>query len=235
MRPLIGIPPCLDERGRWRAGRAYHYVDAAYADAVDAAGGCPVYLPQGAETEALVARLDGVLLPGGDDLLPERPYPAHVRFEPAPARQLDADLALLGAALERRLPVLAICYGMQLLALHRGGALYYDLPTDRPDGGDHRLPEHEGRHGLSLEPGSRLAGILGADPGPVNSLHHQAIADPGAGLRVCGRSEDGLIEAVEADGDAFCIGVQWHPEKLSGPHRDRLFAGFVEACSPLSG
>jgi putative glutamine amidotransferase len=119
---------------------------------------------------------------------------------------------------------------MQLLALHAGGRLHYDVATDLPGAAEHRLDEATGRHGLRLEPGTRLAGLLGGEPGPVNSLHHQAVAEPGAGLRVAARSEDGLIEAVEATGASFCVGVQWHPEKLSGPHRERLFEAFVAAC-----
>ena len=166
----------------------------------------------------------------GDDLLPERSYPQGVDFEPAPERQLAFDRALLGAALERRTPVLAICYGMQLLALAAGGALHYDVSTDVPEAGPHRLPERDGRHPLHIATGTRLAAILGEDAGPVNSLHHQAVARPGEGARVCGVAGDGLIEAIELEGETFAIGVQWHPEKLDGPHRERLFAAFAAAC-----
>ena len=153
-----------------------------------------------------------------------------MRFQPVPQAQLDFDRELLAGALARGLPVLGICYGMQLLALHGGGRLHYDLATDLPGAGEHRLDESSGRHGLRLEAGTRLARLLGGDPGPVNSLHHQGVAEPGAALRVAARSEDGLIEAVEGGGAGFCIGVQWHPEKLEGPHRERLFGAFVEAC-----
>jgi gamma-glutamyl-gamma-aminobutyrate hydrolase PuuD len=230
MRPLIGIPPCLDEVGRWRSGREYQYVDAAYARAVEAAGGTPVYLPLQEDAAALVDRLDGLLIPGGDDLLPERPYPPEVVFDPTPERQLAFDRALLAAALERRVPVLAICYGMQLLALARGGTLHYDVATDVPEAGPHRLSGRDGRHGLRITPGSRLASILGQDPGPVNSRHHQAVAEPGAGARVCAVAEDGLVEAIELEGEPFAIGVQWHPETLDGAHRERLFGAFSLAC-----
>ena len=81
MGPLIGIPPCLDERGRWRRGRSYHYLDCAYADAVAEAGGTPVYLPQQDDPSALAGRLDGLLLPGGGDFPPPRPYPDGVDFD----------------------------------------------------------------------------------------------------------------------------------------------------------
>jgi putative glutamine amidotransferase len=230
MRPLIGIPQCLDDRGRWRPGCDTQYLDCAYARAVDAAGGTPIYLAIQRDVEALADRIDGLLLPGGDDFLPPHPYPESVRFDAASAAQLDFDGRLIAVAANRGLPLLAICYGMQLLAVHRGGTLHYDIPTDLPAAANHRLPERDGRHAVRVLPSSRLAEILGPSPGKVNSLHHQAVAEPGGGLRVSARADDGVVEAVEGEEGPFCVGVQWHPEKMEGPHRDRLFAAFVAAC-----
>ncbi len=230
MRPLIGISQCLDERGRWHATREYAYLDISYARALAQTGATPILLPFQADVSALTRRLDGLLIPGGDDFPPPIPYPPQVRFETVPARQLAFDQALLAAALERRLPVLAICYGMQLLALQRGGKLVYDIPSELPQAGPHHLAEPDARHGLSVERGSTLARLLGDAPGAVNSQHHQAVAEVGRGLRACARADDGLIEAIESEDGEFCIGVQWHPERMQGPHRERLFAGFVEAC-----
>jgi len=230
MAPLIGISTCLDDRGRWRANRDYHYLDTAYASAIEAAGGSPIYLPIQSDPSALLRSLDGLLIPGGDDLPPPRDYPPDVAFDLAPEAQLRFDRRILSDALQRRLPVLGICYGMQLLATIRGGSLVYDIPTDRPEAGPHRLPEIDGRHGLRIEPATRLCAALGANPPPVNSLHHQGVESPGIGMRVAARAEDGLIEAIEDAEQPFCVGVQWHPEKLSGTHRDALFAAFVGAC-----
>jgi putative glutamine amidotransferase len=230
MRPLIGISQCLDERGRWHPTREYAYLDTSYAGALAQAGATPILLPLQEDVAALAQRLDGLLIPGGEDFAPPRPYPPEIRFETVPARQLAFDRALLAAAAGRRLPVLAICYGMQLLALERGGRLVYDIPSDLPQAGPHRFAEPGGRHGLAVERGSRLAGLLGEAPGPVNSHHHQAVAEAGRGLRACARADDGLIEAIESEDGEFCIGVQWHPERMQGPHRERLFAGFVKAC-----
>jgi putative glutamine amidotransferase len=231
MRPVIGIPLGLDDRGRWNPTRTTQYIDTAYARAVAAGGGDAFALPIQDRPEALVERIDGLLIPGGDDFAPPRPYPGDVRFDAAPEPQIEFDRRLLACALARDLPVLGICYGMQLLALHLGGTLCYDIPSERPDAGPHRLPDGEGRHGLRVETATRLAAVLGESPGPVNSRHHQCVAEPGASLRVSARAEDGLIEAVERAGDGFCVGVQWHPERMPEPHRDALFAAFVSQCA----
>ena len=229
MRPLIGIPPSLDARGRWRPGQSYHYLHDAYAGAVAESGALPVYLPIQPDVDALLGRIDGLLLPGGDDLPPDGPLPEGVELDLVPESQLDFDTRLLEAALTRGLPVLAICYGMQLLSLVCGGRLHHHLPSERPDGVSHRLPEGDGRHALVIAPGTRLAQVLGDAPPSVNSLHHQGVSDAGR-LAVSARAEDGLIEAVEDPVAPFCLGVQWHPEKLEGPQRERLFAAFTAAC-----
>jgi gamma-glutamyl-gamma-aminobutyrate hydrolase PuuD len=134
MAPLIGISMCLDDRGRWKANRDYHYIATAYSSAVETAGGTPIYLPIQSDPSSLLRSLDGLLIPGGDDLPPAHAYPSGVEFDLAPEEQLDFDRHLLADALQRRLPVLGICYGMQLLAAVRGGTLVYDIPTDRKRG-----------------------------------------------------------------------------------------------------
>jgi putative glutamine amidotransferase len=231
MGPVIGITQCLDDRGRWRPGRSYAYADLAYARAVEEAGGLPLHLPAQTDSDALASRIDGLLVPGGDDFAPERPdaYPSDAGFDPAPLAQIAFDRRLLASARGRNLPVLGICYGMQLLALERGGSLHYHLPTDLPEAGIHRLPETE-RHALEIEPETLLSDILGGVEALVNSLHHQAVSQTGLDLRVCARAPDGVIEAIEASNRPFELGVQWHPEKLAGETRDRLFRAFVDAC-----
>jgi len=230
--PTVGIPLCLDEQGRWKRGRTYHYVDAAYARAVERAGATALYLPIQADPRALAARVDALLVPGGDDLLPPRPYPAHVRFDPVPAAQLAFDCALVEAALAREIPLLGICYGMQLVALALGGRLHYDLATDVPGSAAHQLAGSDERHSVRLEPGSRLAEITGSSSLRVSSRHHQAVSDPGPELRVSARSDDGVIEAVERASGEFCVGVQWHPEGQGDAESDALFRAFVAAAAP---
>jgi len=235
-RPRIGIPLCIDARERWRPGRVYLYADHAYARAIDAAGALPVHLPAQSQPAEIVAEIDGLLLPGGDDFAPEQPYPDDVTFDLAPPSQIEFDQALLRAALARRIPVLGICYGAQLIALHHGSSLHHHIPLDQPDALEHQLPEADGRHSIDLEPGSRLADLLSPDDegrGQVNSLHHQAIDELGPGLRATAHAPDGLIEGFESIDERFILGVQWHPEKLDDVASGRLFAAFVQACAAV--
>jgi len=234
MPPLIGISLCLDASERVRRGRRYHYIDERYADAVAEAGGVPIYLPIQHGLEEIVDRIDGLLIPGGDDLLAEVPYPGEVRFEATPSEKIEFDRALLARAFTRSIPVFCICYGMQLLALHHRGSLHYHIPIDAPEALEHQLPEGNGRHTIRVEPGTRLAAAIGTHPEPVNSSHHQAVARAGEGLRVSARAADGVIEAVEGTRESFCLGVQWHPERVSGTHRTALFGAFVSSCRSVT-
>src|SRR5262249_3198217 len=179
VRPLIGIPPVFADR--LRPGRALHALDARYPRAVEAAGGTPVLLPLQSDAAALAARLDGLLIPGGGDFAPERSYPAGVDFDPVAPEQLAFDRRLLACALERALPVLGICYGMQLLAVHHGGSLIYDLPTDLPGAGPHRLAEPGARHALFLQPATRLAARLEGGRARADTPPPHAGAGPRAG------------------------------------------------------
>jgi putative glutamine amidotransferase len=229
--PTVGLPLCVDDQGRWKPGRTTHYADAAYARAIERAGGAAVYLPVQPDAAALVARIDALLVPGGDDFVPPAPYPAHVRFEPVPPPQLAFDAALVEAALARGIPLLGVCYGMQLLAVARGGALHYDLGVDVPGAVAHRLDRAD-RHAVRVEAGTRLAAIVARSELLVSSRHHQAVSVPGAGLRVAARAGDGVIEAIESTAGPFALGVQWHPESQDDAESEALFRAFVAAAEP---
>jgi len=219
MNPRIGIL------------RPAHRLDERYAEAVSEAGGTPTALGADATLDGIAA----LVIPGGGDFAPPQPYPPGVEFALVGSEQLASDLALLGEALARGLPVLGICYGMQLLAHAAGGSFVYDIPSDRPAAGAHRLPEPGGRHPITLEPGSRLAQLVGARALAVDSSHHQAVAEPGHGLRVVARAADGIVEAIESSAPArFVLGVQWHPERMEAEHRAALFGALLRgrpACT----
>jgi putative glutamine amidotransferase len=235
-RPQIGIPLTLDDRGRWREGRAYHYIDRSYADAIADAGAVALQLPIQPDPAALVASLDGLLIPGGDDFPATGIRPDGALDENAldlvSPEQLAFDEALFEAASEERIPILGICYGMQLMARFRNGVLDVHLPSQRPNADDHKLPPYA-RYSIRIESHSRLARILGCEVCEVNSLHQQAVRQVGPMHRIVASSSDGVIEAIErSDSDASIweIGVQWHPEKMAEDSSRRLFRAFVAAC-----
>jgi putative glutamine amidotransferase len=204
-----------------------------YPDAVTRAGGVPVVIPPFGSDEsirALLGRVDGVVLAGGPDLHPslygQEPGPDLGPTEPA----LDgSEVALVHMALDRRLPLLCICRGLQALNVARGGTLIQHLPGHRQTEPG-RLPTH----GVRIEPGSRLAGALGSTEVQVNSFHHQAVDELGRSLRAVAWSlEDGVVEGLEATDRDFAVGVQWHAEGLLGaPEQEALFEAFVAEADP---
>jgi putative glutamine amidotransferase len=188
-----------------------HY--AFYPAAVASAGGVPVHVTRDAPPEALVAHLDGLVISGGQDVDPRRygqePGLGSTIVDP----ERDAfEARLVECALDRELPLVGVCRGAQLLNLVRGGTLITQLP--RVEHGLVVYPPEHPTHDVHLEPGSRLHELLG-DRIRVNSFHHQGIGALGDGVRITGVAPDGVIEAIELD-DAPALGVQWHPEMLSG-------------------
>jgi putative glutamine amidotransferase len=210
-------------------------IPMSYVSALVAAGAIPVAIPPGLDGEAVAAvldRVDGVLLPGGVDPHP-RAFDEDVHSEALIDEALDRlELDVIAAAMRRRLPILGVCRGSQILNVALGGSLIQHLPAalldHRPNG-----PLHEEVHEISIEPGSRLGRLAGQSSLRVNSFHHQAIARTAESLTVVARAPDGVIEAVEsADPDRWLVGVQYHPEELTGPPAHRaLFADFVTACT----
>jgi putative glutamine amidotransferase len=146
------------------------------------------------------------------------------------------EIALLTAARARGLPTFAICRGVQVVNVALGGTLVQDLPSERADVIPHELDDQRDSrvHDVRVEPSSRLATILGVEHIAVNSIHHQAVDRPGDCVRVTARADDGVIEGVESDDPRWwMVGVQWHPEDLTGttePWDRRLFAAFADAC-----
>lgn len=206
-----------------------------YLHAIESAGGIPVVVPplQVYCIDALLERVDGVCLSGGPDLDPESyGERRHSRTGPTES-QLDVfELALARAADARGLPILAVCRGMQLLNVARGGTLHQHLPDIVGERIVHRQCEPGGRptHWVTLAPMSRLSQILDRRRTKVNSFHHQAIATLGAGLTITSRASDGTVESVEAADRDFVVGVQWHAECLVDRFgQTALFRAFVDA------
>ena len=201
-----------------------------YASSVVEAGGLPVHLPLDADPEALIARMDGLLLAGGEDGSPsfygQKPGP---RTGPCSAERDEFELALARAAIERGIPVLGVCRGAQLLNVLRGGTLIQHLPDDgeisHVPGTKPRL---ERSHPVDTEPGSLLRQVYGPSPA-VNTFHHQAIDVPGLGVRITATAPDGVIEGIEFE-DAQVVATQWHPEVFGN---DPIFDWLVTASREL--
>ena len=207
-----------------------------YLDAVVGAGGIPVVIAPDATPAAdlVMSRLDGLMLVGGVDVDPTNYGETPVNDTVVPGPERDAlELALLDSALARGMPVLAICRGHQVLNVARGGSLWQDLPTQRPDGLHHRQPRepHAPGHEIRVSPGSLLNRIVGLQHLETNSFHHQAVRELGRGLQPTAWSADGLVEALEDPSHPFVLGVQWHPEEMLGNASHRaLFEAFVAAA-----
>ena len=239
MRPLIGISASIKENDD--LGWSFHRLPSTYSIALERVGAAPVIIPNGLCDESLrtlYQRLDGVLLSGGGDLDPELyhalPHPKTGRI--CAARD-ETEIALSRWAYEDDRPLFGICRGIQSLAVALGGTLLQDIPDHVGEDYPHSLKSEEPPHNLhahsvSILPKSLLAELLGSTRLGVNSLHHQSVERMPPGFIATAHSPDGMIEAMEAPGSAFCLAVQWHPEDMidSDPLMLRLFAGFAEAC-----
>lgn len=237
-RPIVGIT-CSLRPAKDGAGAAF-LLPRAYCNAVEAAGGVPVLLPAGAAPDAarVLDRLDALILSGGVDVAPARygrqPHPA---LGDVDAERDELEIALARAALASGFPLLAICRGIQVLNVAAGGTLIQDLPAERPSSISHRqsdqsIPRSLPSHAIVVDPGSRLAELAGASRLDVNSFHHQALDDVAPCLIVTARAEDGVVEAVEAPGRRFTVGVQFHPEETAPNDATsrRLFEALVASA-----
>ena len=230
-RPVIGL---TTYRQRARSGVwdvQASFLPGGYIDGVTLAGGTAILLPpqpvDGVIAERVIDRLDGLILTGGKDIDPaEYGHEAHPSTE-EPARDRDGwELALFGAALRRRLPVLGICRGPQLMNVALGGTLHQHLPDVIGHSG-HRVADAVFATGTAqTAEGSRLRRLLG-ESAQTSCYHHQAIDRLGEGL-IASASCDGVIEGIEMTSEDFVVGVQWHPEETLDDVR--LFAGLVEAA-----
>ena len=213
--------------------------NASYTNALHSAGLRPYILPvlEAADADAMLDGMHGLVLTGGEDVDPDR-YGArpHATVSDIHAGRDAFELALVLGARARRLPTFAICRGIQLVNVALGGTLVQDIPSEWPgslvhDGAGAR---DERVHELTVEGASVLAAALGATRLSVNSFHHQALSAVAPGLSAVSHAPDGIIEGVEWTADPWwMLGVQWHPEELTGTGEswDRnLFGAFASAC-----
>lgn len=232
--PLIGI-------STWRRtfdtelgdARPMHTLGAEYAAPVEAAGGAVVLLPPTAAVDTVLDRIDGLVISGGQDLDPSRYGAAPEAGKTYDPARDEYEIALVRGARERGIPVLAICRGMQVTNVAFGGSLIVDIDattTHRPTTGAAQLDE---RHPVRIDVGSRLSRAYGVTERTVNTIHHQAVDRLAEGFRAVAWAPDGIVEAIEPDGDWAYWGVQWHPEKLAGAESAEetpLYAALIAAA-----
>lgn len=218
------------------------YLARHYSEAVEAAGGAPVHIsliPNSEYVDSVVEGLDGILLPGSDsDVDPLRyGHEPHPELGSVHTIKDQTDLLVIEAAERKQIPIFAICFGMQILNVSRGGTLIQDIRSQVPDAIKHEqgAPRERASHRLRLLENTKLSNIAGAVDALTNSHHHQAVESVGADLVATAWSSDGVVEAIEDPRlDRFVMAVQWHPEL--GWENDglsqRLFRTFVnEAVS----
>lgn len=235
--PLIGVSGSIEH------DESKQMILRDYMTALLACGGIPLLLSLDMgpdQLEEALSRLDGVMLAGGGDVAPSLygALPQGGLGQVDPLR--DAfELRLARACHRRRMPLLGICRGIQLMNVALGGTLYQDLPTQYAQGAQKKLILHSQRelakyasHPVQIERSSRLFAIVKEENLAVNSFHHQALREVAPGLTVCAQAPDGVVEAVEDSAQPFFLGVQWHPERMyaSDPASLALFAAFVEAA-----
>ena len=243
MKPLIGITAgTLRDYSRPNSP-IKNGQSLQYAEAVRRAGGIPLIIPTArthSETLDIVSSFNGIIFSGGNDIHPSQ-YVQQVNgaFDMDEIRD-EHELRLMDAVYTAKIPILAICRGLQLLNVYRGGTLFQDILTDVPNAINHdgyKDVSNEGLllHDIEIKSGSKLARIIGKKTIQVNSLHHQAIDQLGTGLSVTARALDGIIEAIEdTDADLYVIGVQSHPESIENsivPRWRRLFRSFIDESS----
>jgi putative glutamine amidotransferase len=241
-RPLIGITSDIESSGkRGSRGRGLRLlrVEAHYARAVLEAGGMPIMLPllpRRSDIREILARVDGVLVSGGDfDIDPahygETAIPALGRIK---EERTDFELELIDLAIERSRPLLGVCGGAQAINVALGGTLYQDIVTQIPATLEHQRgePPRGNWHMVVIRDDTLLRKIVGRSRLETNTTHHQSVRRLGKGLLANATAQDGVVEGVESRDHRFVLGVQWHPERLvRDTSHKRIYAAFVAACS----
>lgn len=240
LKPMIGIN--TDYRPDRQDAAAFCFLTASYFECVERAGAIPIIVPpleSEADLAAVLNRLDGFLLIGGQDLDPRRDgFMLHFSVRLMDERREAFDRSLMRMIASRRMPVMGIGAGMQLLNVSQGGNLSLHIPEDMPNAIPHRDPQDAGhRHGLEVMPGSLMEQVYGDGEIRVNSRHHMAVDDVASGFAVTARCPDGVTEAIESQMDDWlALGTQFHPEAETASALDqRIFDLFVEGAVERAG
>ena len=230
--PLIGLTPL------WDKAKQRYWMFPDYMERIRDAGGIPVILPMCDSPEDMdrsLQKLDGILFTGGPDIDPAI-YGSYddTGTVDVCAKRDAFELPLMRRARELQIPTLCICRGIQILNVALGGTIYEDIPSQYTTELHHmqQLPFSDPSHIVTIETGTALSDLVKTDQIWVNSCHHQAIRRLADGLVASAKATDGLIEAVELLGEVFCMGVQWHPERLpkDNPSSTAIFTAFIKAC-----
>ncbi|NQT15376.1 MAG: gamma-glutamyl-gamma-aminobutyrate hydrolase family protein [Planctomycetes bacterium] len=231
-KPLIGMN--ADYRSARKDAPAFGFVCAGYFDALIEAGAIPLVIPpqeEEADLNRVLDLLDGVLMIGGADLDPQNDgFMLHPSVRALDPRREQFDRMLMRLIGERRMPVLGIGVGMQLLNVSQGGNLFLHIHEDAPRALPHRDPlDPAHRHALEVRPGSLMERVYGEGEIRVNSMHHMAIDELAPGFAVTARCPDGIVEGIESDRDDwFAVGAQFHPESDSASALDlKIFEEFL--------
>ncbi len=242
-KPIIGITPSPMEDTQSHGTFVRYAMATTYVEAVEAAGGIPLIIPpQHGNSAAILDIVDGLLLSGGGDIRPERygDDTVHEATYGIHDGRDELEIELARGAVERDLPLLCICRGIQVLNVALGGTLVQDIPGQYATELEHAqqkagIRKEDPGHSVRITPGTLLARTYESDTVEVNSFHHQALKDVAPGLEVNGTSPDEIIEAVARPESSWILGLQWHPEMMFREHPEHLkpFQALVQQATRL--
>lgn len=240
-RPVIGICSRLTLGGYSSSDNNIPVekdgISCEYTHSVYDAGGLPIVLPLICDEDlidAYISKLDGLLVPGGEDVNPLTYGEEPLALQGFAMQELDDfDLICIKKAFERKIPIFGICRGIQIINTVFGGTLYQDISYNKECFVKHRqlARRYYPNHTVNIEKDSKLYNVLG-DVVVTNSYHHQAVKDIAPGFKATARAKDGIIEGLEYEGDQFVMAVQWHPEMMYPKHENmrKLFSYFIDKC-----